>query len=162
MQDWLSPTDEELRFSPGRQSSTALLPPAQHWLRAEAPLTCCSRLRRRNWRPVGPACKWVVGLCWARRKAWVRDHVQPRRPSHGGANGKGIFFCVSPPPSVSAWDMTQARHCSESTRRNNSRWVHGDMDCLRDIPERTYFEILLRMEDRSAVPEHYGKFCVVL
>ena len=37
VQDWLqTPTDEELRFSPGRQSSTLLPPRANHRPRAEA------------------------------------------------------------------------------------------------------------------------------
>ena len=97
-----APADEELRFSPGRQSSAVLLPPAL----AKAPIPVGSqnrRRRRRKWRLSLLVGTWFTleqlekcALRQAGHVANVRNHMQPRWPSHGWANSKSIFFCMLP------------------------------------------------------------------
>ena len=58
-------------------------------------------------RTVGKRALHYIG-----RVPTVRDHVQPRRPSHGRTNGKSIFFCIYSPPFMLAWELDKLTECS--------------------------------------------------
>ena len=57
--------------------------------------SCATQARE----PTLPAIDEELRLS-SRHMICVRNHMQPRRPSHGWANGKGIFFCIFPSTCV--------------------------------------------------------------
>ena len=71
-------------------------------------------------------------------------------------------FCSNYPHAGCHTDVAETWYRCKGPFRNCLLWIHGDMDCQRNVSEWTLFKTLLRGKNFTAIAKHYGVFRALL